>query len=116
MITVALIGAVTAIAVFAILMKVFAGDPPGTEKLQKADIIKQLLALSELENPPAKGPARLPVPSARPVRPTTNATSPNPPVTGANSGGSKPTAAKLADNKKSAVTALVKVSPPVRTK
>ncbi len=49
MITVIVIGAVTALAMFAILAKMFAGEPEGTEKLQKGDILKQLLALSELD-------------------------------------------------------------------
>src|SRR5690348_3306716 len=61
MITVIVIGAVTALAMFAILAKMFAGEPAGTEKLQKGDIIKQLLALSELEGGAAKSPS--------PVRP-----------------------------------------------
>jgi len=61
MITVIVIGAVTALAMFAILAKMFAGEPEGTEKLQKGDIIKQLLALSELEGGAAK--------STSPVRP-----------------------------------------------
>ncbi|HLX77127.1 MAG TPA: hypothetical protein VKR26_20440 [Terriglobales bacterium] len=50
MVTIVIIGTVTALAMFAILMKLFAGDPPEAEKLQKGDIIKQLLALSELES------------------------------------------------------------------
>ncbi len=61
MITVIVIGAVTALAMFAILAKMFAGEPEGTEKLQKGDILKQLLALSELEGAAAKSPS--------PVRP-----------------------------------------------
>jgi NADH:ubiquinone oxidoreductase subunit 6 (subunit J) len=50
MITIIVIGAVAALAMFAILMKLCAGEPKETEKLQKGDIIKQLLALSELES------------------------------------------------------------------
>jgi hypothetical protein len=61
MITVIVIGAVTALAMFAILAKMFAGEPEGTEKLQKGDILKQLLALSELDGGAAK--------SASPARP-----------------------------------------------
>jgi hypothetical protein len=65
MVTIIVIGAVTALAMFAVLMKVFAGEPPDSENLQKGDIIKQLLALSELENPKSKTapPHRLRAPS-----------------------------------------------------
>ena len=115
MITVALIGAVTAVAVFAILVKVFAGDPPGTEKLQKADIIKQLLALSELENPPAKNPARVQA-QAPQQRPIAQANTSKPPGKSSDAGASKPTAAKPPEQKPCTVTALVKVSPSVPTK
>lgn len=60
MITIVIIGTVTALAMFAILLKLFAGNPPETENLQKGDIIKQLLALSELESRTGKStpPAR----------------------------------------------------------
>ena len=44
------IGAVTALAVFAVLAKTCAGEPKRAEKWEKGEIIKQLLALSEREN------------------------------------------------------------------
>jgi hypothetical protein len=43
-------GVVTALAVFAILAKTCAGEPKRAEKSEKAEIIKQLLALSQREN------------------------------------------------------------------
>jgi hypothetical protein len=43
-------GAVTALAVFAILLKTGAREPKRAEKEEKAEIIKQLVALSEREN------------------------------------------------------------------
>ncbi|HEV2114971.1 MAG TPA: hypothetical protein VGR48_03025 [Terriglobales bacterium] len=64
MITIIIIGAVTALAMFAILMKFCASEPKSTEKLDKGDIIKQLLALSELENRTVK--AKTAVPRAKP--------------------------------------------------
>ena len=64
MVTIIIIGAVTALAMFAILMKFCAGEPKSTEKLDKGDIIKQLLALSELESRTAK--AKTDVPRAKP--------------------------------------------------
>jgi Protein of unknown function (DUF2934) len=54
-------GVVTALAVFAILAKICAGKPKRAEKWEKAEIVKQLLALSERENsisPIASPPAR----------------------------------------------------------
>lgn len=54
MITIVLIGAVTTLAMFAILLKLSAGEPKKAEKLEKGDVIKQLLALSELEERGAK--------------------------------------------------------------
>jgi hypothetical protein len=50
MITVVIIGAVAAVAMFAILLKLSPSEPKKAEKLEKGDIIKQLLALSELED------------------------------------------------------------------
>jgi hypothetical protein len=44
------IGVVTALAVLAILAKACAGEPKRAEKWEKAEIIKQLVALSEREN------------------------------------------------------------------
>ena len=43
-------GVVTALAVFDILTKAFAGEPKRAEKWEKGEIIKQLVALSEREN------------------------------------------------------------------
>jgi Protein of unknown function (DUF2934) len=45
-----IIGVGTALAAFAILAKTYAGGPHNVEKWEKAEIIKQLLALSEQEN------------------------------------------------------------------
>jgi len=73
MITIIVVGTVAALAMFAILLKLFAGDPPETEKLQKGDIIKQLLALSELEDGAVK--TKAPVPP-RP-QPADNASKPD---------------------------------------
>jgi hypothetical protein len=50
MVSIVFIGAVTALAVFAILAKTRAGEPRRAEKREKGEIIKQLLALSEREN------------------------------------------------------------------
>jgi hypothetical protein len=54
-------GVVTALAVLAVLAKTYTGTPKKAEKREKAEIMKQLLALSERENsmsaiasPPAK--------------------------------------------------------------
>jgi len=76
MVTIVIIGTVTALAMFAILMKLFAGDPPEAEKLQKGDIIKQLLALSELESrtgqksPPARPRTEQVGNTTRPAKPS----------------------------------------------
>jgi hypothetical protein len=64
MITILFVGAVTAFAVFAILAKVWAGGPQVAEKMEKGDIIKQLLALSELENRSAQ--TKRSAPAAKP--------------------------------------------------
>ena len=45
-------GVLTALAVFAILVKTCAGEPKRAEKEEKGEIIKQLVALSERENSP----------------------------------------------------------------
>jgi Protein of unknown function (DUF2934) len=50
MISILFIGAGTTLAVFAIWAKTFAGKPKRVEKREKAEIIKQLLALSDREN------------------------------------------------------------------
>ena len=62
------IGVVIAVAVVAILTKLFAGAPKKAKKGEKAEIMKQLLALSEHENSPsaiASPPTRKPPSSAR---------------------------------------------------
>jgi hypothetical protein len=64
MITVVVIGAVAAAAMFVILLKLSPNEPKKVEKMEKGDILKQLLALSELEAPTAKAKATLP--QARP--------------------------------------------------
>ncbi|MGE5206075.1 MAG: hypothetical protein ACM3PW_10695 [Chlamydiota bacterium] len=61
MIIIVVIGAVTALAMFAILLKLGTHQPNKAEKLEKGDILKQLLALSELEERGAK-------PTPRPAR------------------------------------------------
>ena len=50
MISISFIGVATALLVFAIMAKVYAAEPKKAEKAEKAEIIKQLLALSEHEN------------------------------------------------------------------
>jgi hypothetical protein len=61
-IIIVVIGAVTALAMFAILWKLSTRQPKKAEKLEKGDILKQLLALSELEEgggKPTPRPARV---------------------------------------------------------
>lgn len=65
MITIVLVGAVTALAMFAILLKLSAGKPKKAEKLEKGEVIKQLLALSELEERNAKAKSSMPPRTAR---------------------------------------------------
>ena len=65
MFTIILIGAVAAAAMFVILLKLSPSEPRKAEKLEKGDIIKQLLALSEVEAraakaKPAVSPAKVP--------------------------------------------------------
>jgi hypothetical protein len=50
MISIAFIGVATALLVFAIAAKVCGGEPKRPKKSEKAEIMKQLLALSEHEN------------------------------------------------------------------
>jgi len=50
MISIPLIGVATALLICATMAKVFADQPKKANKSQKAEIIKQLLALSEHEN------------------------------------------------------------------
>jgi hypothetical protein len=59
MIATVVTGAVTALAMFAILLKLGTRQPKKAEKLAKGDILKQLLALSELETHGAKPTPRL---------------------------------------------------------
>jgi len=60
MMSIPIIGVVTALAGFALVAKVCAGGPKRAEKSEKAEIIKQLLALSERDNriSAAASPAR----------------------------------------------------------
>jgi hypothetical protein len=77
LLTIIVIGAVASLAMFAILLKLSDADPKRAEKTEKGEIIKQLLALSELENRnsasarPARPPAarRVQPPAARQVQP-----------------------------------------------
>lgn len=118
MITIVVVGIVTAVAVFAILMKLFAGESQATEKLQKGDIIKQLIELSELENPGGKGSKPAPTQILKAAAPTPRASSSLPNTTGKipGPGGPKPNPGQAAESQASAVTALVKVSPPASIK
>jgi hypothetical protein len=50
MISIVLIGVGTALAVFAIMAKTYLGEPHKAEKRERAEIIRQLLALSDLED------------------------------------------------------------------
>jgi hypothetical protein len=59
-----LIGAVAAAAMFVILLKLSPTEPKKAQKMEKGDILKQLLALSELEARTAT--AKTPVPQAKP--------------------------------------------------
>jgi hypothetical protein len=59
MITIICIGFVTALAGFVIALKTCKSQPKKLQKWEKADIMKQLLTLSERENGiPAVGPSR----------------------------------------------------------
>jgi hypothetical protein len=60
MFTIILIGAVAAAAMFVILLKLSPSEPKKAEKMEKGDIIKQLLALSELEARTSKTKTGLP--------------------------------------------------------
>ena len=113
MITIVVVGIVTAVAVFAILMKLFAGESQDTEKLQKGDIIKQLIELSELENPAGKSSKAPRAQALNATAPMPRASSSLPKPTGKipGPGGSKPNPGQPAESQASAATALVKVSP-----
>ena len=50
MITIVLVGVASFLAVFAIILKARAAKPKKTEKWERAQIIKRLLALSERED------------------------------------------------------------------
>ena len=62
MFTIILIGAVAAAAMFVILLKLSPNETKKAEKMEKGDILKQLLALSELEARTAKATA---IPAAK---------------------------------------------------
>ncbi|HYL94872.1 MAG TPA: hypothetical protein VET69_03620, partial [Terriglobales bacterium] len=64
MLIIVLIGAVAAAAMFVILLKLSPTEPKKAEKMKRGDIIKQLLALSELESRTAE--AKTVVPPAKP--------------------------------------------------
>ncbi|HKW67826.1 MAG TPA: hypothetical protein VJP04_11095 [Terriglobales bacterium] len=63
MLIIVLIGAVAAAAMFVILLKLSPTESKKAEKMEKGDIIKQLLALSELESRTAQ--AKTVVPPAK---------------------------------------------------
>jgi hypothetical protein len=64
------IGVVTALAVVAILVKKCAAGPKKAEKWEKAEIMKQLLALAERENgTSAAAPSRSRTPPSQRMRP-----------------------------------------------
>lgn len=113
MITIVVVGIVTAVAVFAILMKLFAGESQATEKLQKGDIIKQLIELSELENPGGKSskPVRAQTANAAGLAPRGGSSDLKPGGKISGPGGPRPNPGQTAESQASAVTALVKVSP-----
>ena len=67
MITIVLIGAVAAAAMFAILLKLSPSELKKAEKMEKGDIIKQLLALSELESRTAKVKTAVPPAKVQPA-------------------------------------------------
>ena len=72
MITVVVIGAVAAAAMFVILLKLSPNESKKAEKAEKGDILKQLLALSELETRTTKAQTAIPpakVQSANVARP-----------------------------------------------
>ncbi len=85
-----LMGVVTALTVFAILARIYAGEPKRAEKWEKGEIIKQLLALSERENsisviasPPARNLRLAPTSAATrndTSRKCTRREHPNPPI------------------------------------
>jgi hypothetical protein len=75
MINIQLLGLAAALVVCAILAKVFTGKAEKAGKSQKAEIMKQLLALSESENKRSKTASSVPKPSPskQPTRPTSQA-------------------------------------------
>ena len=66
MTTILLIGAASAVAVCALMLKARVFKPKKAEKREKAEIVKQLLALSERENM-VQGISRQPSVSQNPV-------------------------------------------------
>jgi hypothetical protein len=74
MINIHLIGLAAALVVCAILAKVLTGKPEKAAKSQKAEIIKQLLALSESEKRTSKTASSVRKPLAKqPTRPANQA-------------------------------------------
>lgn len=70
MISILCIGVATALAVFALWAKARAGRPAKAQKWEKADIVKQLLALSEREDGiSAIAPSRSRTPLTSPALP-----------------------------------------------
>jgi hypothetical protein len=86
MFSIPLIGVATALLVCAIMVKVFAGESKKASKTQKAEIMKQLLALSEQEKgvSPKTSSVRLQAPlsnqGTRPSAPRKTATKISQPV------------------------------------
>jgi hypothetical protein len=76
MITVVVIGAVAAAAMFVILLKLSPNEPKKVEKMEKGDILKQLLALSELEARTAKAQTAIPAAKVQPANVARPAKSP----------------------------------------
>ncbi len=73
MIGILCIGFVTALVVFAVVLKICASKPKKAQKGEKAAIMKQLLALSEGENnnsaaAPSRSRTPLPNPGMRPTK------------------------------------------------
>ena len=67
MITVVVIGAVAAAAMFVILLKLSPNEPKKAEKMEKGDILRQLLALSKLEARSAKAQTAIPPAKVQPA-------------------------------------------------
>jgi hypothetical protein len=73
MISIVFIGVATALMAFAIMAKVGSGEPKRAKKAEKAEIVKQLLALSEQENSTSRTASSVrfrALPSGQGVRPS----------------------------------------------